>query len=92
MKLIVDLGWLTELHGDLDSTSSTLDNGHNNDVAVPSSPTLDRGLRSFFGRYDERGGELSEGLKGVNSLVAAIHDSFEEADTELGAATSGDGS
>lgn len=92
MQLIVDLGWLTDLHGDLDSTSATLADGHNDEVAVPSSPTLDLELRSFFGRYDERGGELSEGLKSVNSLVASIHDSFEEADTKLGEATDGDGS
>lgn len=83
-RILVDLGWLEDVHGNVADTISALDGADNRVVRTPSEHVLDHRLGSFFGRWDDRAGQLSEALSSVAQLIVAIHDSFEEADVQLG--------
>ena len=88
-RILVDLGWLAGLSGEIGATTDDLRRSPNDAVSVPSSPWLERGIAGFLGEWDEKSGQLADCLQSVHDLTNAIHDSFVEADRQLGDATSG---
>lgn len=88
MEIHVDLPWLKTMKSDISSTRTRLDADSGDAVSLPSAPAVDSGTTDFMNEWDERRGELSKTLEAVQQIVAAIHDSFQEVDDELGSCTS----
>ena len=86
--ILVDLGWLASLADEVGETVEDLRAAPADAVSMPSQPELDGGVTKFMKRWDERAEELAGTLQSVFDLSVAIHDSFAEADRQLGDSTS----
>jgi hypothetical protein len=88
-SIVVDLGWVLQLHGEVTDTTGSLRAAPADAVGLPSSPTVDSGSTDFMKKWDERAGELADCLESVGELLAAIHEGFSTVDNQLGNATQG---
>ena len=87
-EILVDLDWLASLATEVGETVEDLRASPADAVSMPSQPFLDGGVTRFMKRWDEKAEELAVMLEAVYDLTVAVHDSFAEADQQLGDSTS----
>lgn len=86
-RIVVDLGWVAELHGHVSDATRQLRTAPGDAVDIPSSPVLDGGMRRFMRRWDRRAGELADTLDCVGEFLDAVHVGFSQTDEALADAT-----
>lgn len=89
-RIVVDLGWVADLKGDIDSTTEALTTAPRNVVSLGSSPGVASGVTRFMRKWDSRAEELAGCLDSVSEFLGAVHEGFSVTDDELANATSCD--
>ncbi len=82
-QIVVDLGFVLDLKGDVHRTTLRLRRDAGDVSDISSRPEVGDALRSFMNKWDERRDQVADSLGAVEEALQAIHDSFTATEDEL---------